>query len=221
MSATALTPFERARGEFRDVFTDSARRERLWQVLFLGAALYAAIVTMAYIRMSGRAHITPYVVQVDSFDRAITLGPADTLEEPEDRLVVYQLAEWLQNARSVYADPHAQRSQTTKAYALLTSTARDQLNAYFGQPENDPLLLGQKLNREVEVQSILPVSEEAWHLEWVEKTFPTRMNARATSEVWQATLRIQIEPPRTVETIRANPMGIWIRDVHWTRLGVP
>jgi type IV secretion system protein VirB5 len=39
----------------------------------------------------------------------------------------------------------------------------------------------------------------------------------ASTERWTAILTLVIDPPRTAERLRANPLGIYVNAINWSR----
>ena len=152
------TPPEVLRGryEFTRQFSDLAKGKRNWQ---WAAALSLALLGLAVaglVALATQSRVVPYVVEVDRVGRAEAIAPADAATVAEDRVVVAALSSFVSNIRTVYADPVAQRDAVYRAYAHVAGDARDFLEGYFSDPQNDPRRLGKDFRRAVEVTAVLP-----------------------------------------------------------------
>ena len=151
------TPPEVLRGryEFTRQFSDLAKGKRNWQWV---AALSLALLGLAVaglVTLASQSRVVPYVVEVDRVGRAEAIAPADAATVAEDRVVVAALSSFVSNIRTVYADPVAQRDAVYRAYAHVAGDARDFLEGYFSDPQNDPRRLGKDFRRAVEVTAVL------------------------------------------------------------------
>ena len=214
-------PYLAGRRAFADRYMDLAKGKRNWQLAAFGALGLLATVTLAYIQLASTARVTPYVVEVDALGRAKAFGPAERMEKATERLTANQLALFVRNLRSVYPDPVAQKEMIERAYAFAGESVEAWLNAYFAQPEHDPRLLGRRLTRRVEVQSVIAVPESrSWKVSWVETETPrgSRDTRGERRSAWEAYLTVEEVPPASAATVEANPLGLYVTAINWTEL---
>src|SRR2546428_8039853 len=83
--------FVAARTEFTNAFGDLAAGKRNWQVMSYALVGLLTLVTIAYVRLAASSHVVPYVVQVDRLGQVVTVGAADELKRPDQRLIASQL----------------------------------------------------------------------------------------------------------------------------------
>src|SRR5262249_43030860 len=152
-AAARPNPILDRRAPFLGAFADLAKAKRNWQVACFALLLLNGVVTFAYIGLASKAHITPYVVEVDQLGRAAAFGPAEQIRPTDTRIVVAELSRFIANVRIVYADPYAQRDALYRAYAYATSETAAFLDDHFRRAENDPRLLAQTLTRQVDIDS--------------------------------------------------------------------
>jgi type IV secretion system protein VirB5 len=50
---------------------------------------------------------------------------------------------------------------------------------------------------------------------WTERHYESGQLAR--TERWTAILTVVIQPPRTTERLRANPLGVYVNAISWSR----
>lgn len=207
-----------SRTAFAGAFGDLARARRNWQLVAFGLLLLELLTLTGLLRLSLDTRITPYVVEVDRLGRPLAFGPAEKLKKTDQRLIVAELTRIIRNLRTVYADPGAQRDALYGAYAYLGPSAKATLDAYFTRPENDPRLLAQDRTRSVDVESVLQIPDSAtWRVTWTEREQP-RFAGLVRESAWEAHLTLRFVPPKTDETIQANPLGLYVTSLTWTRI---
>ena len=212
-------PYLAGRQAFADRYMDLAKGKRNWQLTAFTTLGLLATVTLAYIQLASTARVTPYVVEVDGLGRAKAFGPAEQMEKATARLTASQLALFVRNLRSVYPDPLAQKEMVERAYAFAGETVETWLNTYFAEPEHDPRLLGRRLTRRVEVQSVLAVpSSKSWKVSWVEVETPRGSEGTERRSAWEAYLTVEEVPPATAAAVEANPLGLYVTAINWTKL---
>lgn len=221
-----LNPLLLARHEFESVFSNAARRARNWQlVAFTALGLLALrLVQDGYATLTAR--IVPYVVEVDQLGRAQAFGPADPLKATDRRIVIAQLAQFVRDVRTVIPDGPAQADVMRRAYAYADQGAGAYLNAYFADPAHDPRVLGRDLSRQVDVTSVLLLpNSQTWKIQWSETELPRQTGATTgfapRTSAWEALLTTRVVPPKDVNTLELNPLGLYVTSITWTRIGTP
>lgn len=210
-----------ARHEFANAFGDLARGKRNWQLIAFGVTGVLAIVAVANLRLVMSARVVPYVVQVDRFGQIVSVGAAEAMAKPDQRLLSSQLAQFIRSVRGVLpsAAAPAQREMLRRAYAFAAPEAAAFLNEYFSIPENDPRALGTRLARQVDVTAVLPVpNSSVWRMRWTEtERWLSGADTMRRTE-WEAYLSVKLAPPARAETIQENPLGIYVTSISWTQL---
>jgi len=208
----------RGRREFADQYMRLSRAVRNWQIAaFVSLGLLSAV-TVAYIGLASSSRITPYIVEVDELGQARAFGPAEALQQADERLIVHQLSLFVRNIRTVYEDPLAQKDMIVRAYAFVDQSAQEWLNGYFSKPENDPRLLSRRLSRRIEIQSVIAVpGSDSWKVSWVEIETPKGTDTQVRS-AWEGYFTLTQVPPTSTATIEYNPLGLYITAVNWTQV---
>jgi len=205
-----------ARREWNERYGSYIAQAHAWRLTAL-ASLGVAFVAVAGIAWIGAQNrIVPYVVQTDKLGDAIAIGRADVAAPTDPRLIRAQLARWVSDVRSVYVDVAAEKHIITEAYAMVdrNAAAGPELNDWFAR--NDPFKQAQDDTASVAVQSVLPLSDNTWRVEWQEDK-RTRQGALESSQQWQATITISINPPTNDTTILANPTGLYVESFDWSQ----
>jgi type IV secretory pathway TrbF-like protein len=214
-------PYIEARGAFVSVYEDLAKGKRNWQLAALAVVGILAVQTIAFARLALTSRVTPYLVEVDRLGRVVALGPVEPLRQTETRLVVSQLVLFIESARTVVPSDAAEADIIRRAYAYADQGAATFLNAYFGDPRNDPRVLGRSMSRSVEVTSVLRVPKgETWRVQWTETEYPTGAGGEVKTTAWEGYLAIRVTPPATTEAVERNPLGVYITSMSWSRVGM-
>ncbi|MGH7617864.1 MAG: VirB8/TrbF family protein [Gemmatimonadaceae bacterium] len=230
------TIVENARREFSSAFGDLARGKRNWQLIAFALGGILVLQALTTLRLASAAHVVPYVVEVDRLGVVTAAASAEQMRDPDDRLIASQLADFIRAVRTVLPSVagSAQADLLRRGYAFTAPGAAGFLNTYFSDPGHDPRVLGSRLAREVRLTSALRVPEpggasrgtaghssETWRLQWLEtdRPFgPLGAGDSAAVGAWEGYVTVQIIPPRTVEAIQDNPLGLRIVAIAWTRV---
>src|SRR5207302_9161269 len=150
-----------------------------------------------------------------------TVGPADDPHRPDHRLVASALARFIRAIRTVLpaAAAAGQAEMLRRAYAFVAADAAAFLNDYFGNPVNDPRLLGLRLTRQVDVTGVLRVpNSDVWRLQWTETERPISAGEETRTTAWEGYATVKLVPPVTAEAVQDNPLGLYITTVNWTQI---
>ena len=215
-------PFLAARHEFMNAFGDLARGKRNWQLIAYALAGLLALLAIADLRLAASSRVVPYVVQVDRLGQVLTVGPAENLKQPDQRLVASELARFIRSIRTVLpaAAAAGEAEMLRRGYASVAPEAAAFLNDYFANPVNDPRVLGLRLTRQVDVTGVLRVpNSDVWRLQWTETERSTQPGGLTRTAAWEGYVTVRLVPPRTVEAVQDNPLGLAVTSVNWTQVG--
>jgi len=162
---------------------------------------------------SARGSVTPWIVEVDRLGEARTVAPATAGLKPTDPQIAYQLARFIENVRARPADPVVLRKAFLSAYAFTTDKGALALNAYA--QEQDPFAELGRIQVAVEVVSVIRASPTSFRIVWTERRYQD--GALAKSERWSAILTVVLQPPRDAERLKANPLGLYVDAINWSK----
>jgi len=162
---------------------------------------------------SARGTVTPWVVQVDKFGQAQAVAPAAADYRPTDPQVAWHLARFIEEVRSIPADPVVLRRDWLEAYDYVTDKGALTLNDYART--NDPFSGVGKAQVSVEVSSVIRASGDSFRVEWVERRYVD--NALAATERWSAILTIVVQTPTDADRLKKNPLGIYVHALNWSK----
>ncbi len=115
--------------------------------------------------------------------------------------------------RAIPADPIIVRQNWLRAYEWTTDRGAAALNDYARS--NDPFTKVGKQQIAVEVSSVIRASNDSFRVAWTERHYEN--GQLSTTERWTAILTIVIQTPRDAERLRANPLGIYVNAISWSR----
>jgi type IV secretion system protein TrbF len=208
-----VTPYQKA-AQVWDERIGSARVQAWnWRLLAFGCLGLVGGLSLQLAVLSTTSRVTPYVVEVERGGAIRAVAPAVESYEPSDAQIAAELARFIEHVRGVSIDPVVVKQSWLKAYDYATDRAAQTLNDYAR--ENDPFAkIGQR-SVSVEITSVVRASPTSFQLRWRERAFEN--GAVAGTQSFTGVLTIVSKPPRDAATLRANPLGIYINAINWSR----
>jgi len=207
------TPYQRAAQVWDDRIGSARVQARNWRIMAFGSLFLSAGFAAALVWQSARGTVVPWVVQVDRLGQAQSVAPASADYRPTDPQVAWHLARFIEQIRSIPADPIIVRQNWLRAYDWTTDRGASALNDYART--NDPFTKVGKQQIAVEVSSVIRASADSFRVAWTEKRYEN--GQLAGTERWTAILTIVIQTPRDADRLRANPLGIYVNAINWSR----
>jgi type IV secretion system protein VirB5 len=207
------TPYQRA-GQVWDERIGSARvQARNWRLMALGGLALSGALSGGLLWQSLQSRVVPYVVEVDRLGEPRAVAPAEAGYRPTDPQIAWHLGRFVTQVRSVSLDPVLMRQDWLAAYGMVTERGAAFLGHYARAA--DPF--GQVGTRTVSVQvtSVVRASDRAFQVKWTETAWE-RGNLAGTTR-WTAILGVSLQPPSSAETLRKNPLGLYVDAIDWTR----
>lgn len=207
------TPYQRA-GQVWDDRIGSARvQARNWRLMAFGTLSVSTAMSGALIWQSLQSRVTPYVVEVDRLGEARAVTEAEAGYRPTDPQIAWHLAKFIENVRGVSLDPVLMRRNWLSAFDFTTTRGSQFLSDYARAA--DPFArIGQR-TVSVQVTSVVRASDRSFQVKWTETAYD-RGSAAGTSH-WTGILTILTKPPASADTLRKNPLGIYIDAIDWSR----
>lgn len=208
-----VTPYQKAAQVWDDRMGSARVQAKNWRLMAFGCLTLAFGLTGGVVWQAGRSTITPYVVEVDTLGEVRAIGPAIDAYEPTDAQIAYTLARFIENVRSLSIDPIIVRRNWLRAYDYATTQGANTLNEYA--QKNDPFSKVGRRTVTVEVTSVVRSSSSSFDVRWREQVFENGVLVDTTRH--SAVLSIVVQPPRTEEALRKNPLGIYVHALNWSR----
>lgn len=209
----AETPFQRA-GQTWDERIGAARvQARNWRLIAFGMLGLSAAMTGGLLWQAQQSRIVPYVVEVDHLGEPRAVNAADRKYRPTDPQIAWGLARFIEDVRTVSLDPVLMRRQWLRAYDFATARGAQFLGDYARRAE--PFAHIGEQTASVEVTSVVRASERTFEIKWVETSYDR--GVRTATAHWTAFVTVEIRPPVTADTLRRNPLGLYVDGVDWSR----
>jgi type IV secretion system protein VirB5 len=163
--------------------------------------------------------MVPIFFRENAGGELMPIGRVAGAQAPDVTAIRSQLADWIANARTITSDPIAAKTRRDRMAALVASgsPAAAFLASYF--KANDPIALGRDRRVSVAIAYVSPIpgSVREYEAEWSEDTRDVSGREIGAPIRFRAHLTIAESPPRDESTIYANPLGIYITDLDWSR----
>jgi len=207
------TPYQRA-GQAWDERIGSARvQARNWRLMAFGSLVLSAGFASALVWQSTRGTVVPWVVQIDRFGEAQAVASAVAGYRPTDPQIAWHLARFIEQVRSIPADAVIVRQNWLRAYDYTTDRGATALNDYARA--NDPFAKVGRQQIAIEISSVIRASPDSFRIAWTERRYEN--GQLASTERWTAILTVVIQQPRTAEKLRANPLGVYVNAINWSK----
>ena len=212
-SPEPVTPYQKAAQVWDERIGSARVQARNWRYMAFGSLILAAGFAAALVWQSARGTVVPWVVQVDNLGQAQTVAPAVADYRPTDPQIAWHLGRFIEQVRSIPADAIIVRQNWLRAYEFTTDRGAAALNDYARA--NDPFTRVGRSQVAVEVSSVIRASPNSFRVAWTERHYEN--GQLSTTERWTAILTIVIQTPRDAERLRANPLGIYVNAINWSR----
>lgn len=207
------TPYQKA-AQIWDERIGSARvQAKNWRYMAFGSLILSAGFAGALVWQSARGTVVPWVVEVDNLGQAQTVAAAVADYRPTDPQIAFHLGRFIEQVRAIPADAIIVRQNWLRAYDWTTDRGAAALNDYARA--NDPFSRVGRQQVAVEVSSVIRASPDSFRVAWSERHYEN--GQLSTTERWTAILTIVIQTPRDAERLRANPLGIYVNAINWSR----
>lgn len=208
-----VTPYQKAAQVWDERIGSARVQAKNWRLMAFGSLLLSAGLASGLVWQSARGTIVPWVVQVDRFGAAQAIAPAEADYRPTDPQVAWHLARFIEQVRSIPADPIIVRQNWLRAYDFTTDRGALALNDHARA--NDPFTKVGKIQVAVEASSVIRASPDSFRVAWIERRYEN--GQIAGTERWTAILTIAIQQPRDAERLRKNPLGVFVNAINWSK----
>ena len=207
------TPYQRA-GQLWDERIGAARvQARNWRLMAFGCLGLTTALSGGLLWQSLQSRIVPYVVAVDRLGEARAISPAEASYHPTDPQIAWFLSRFITDVRSVSLDPVLMRAHWLSAYDFATKRG----GVFLGDYAHTADPFGHVGERTVSVQitSVVRASDRSFQVKWIETAY--ERGAQAGTSHWTAILTVVLDPPSTADTLRKNPLGLYVDAIDWSR----
>ena len=207
------TPYQRA-GQLWDERIGTARvQARNWRLMAFGGLALSTAMSAALIWQSLQSRVVPYVVEVDRLGEARAVSEAEQSYRATDPQIAWHLAKFVESVRSVSLDPVLMRRDWLSAYDFATRRGAQFLGDY-ARTANPFADLGAR-TVSGQVTSVVRASDTSFQVKWTETAFERGVQSSITH--WTGILTVVTRVPTSAETLRKNPLGLYVDAIDWSR----
>jgi type IV secretory pathway TrbF-like protein len=207
------TPYQKAAQVWDERIGSARVQARNWRLIAFGNLILASGLAGGLVWQSARGTVVPWVVQVDKLGQAQAVAPAAADYRPTDPQIAWQLAQFIEDVRSLPDDPIIVRQDWLRAYDFTTSQGAVALNDYARA--NDPFAQIGKVQVAVDVSSVIRASDNSFQVAWVERRY--QHDALMSTDRWTAILTIVLVPPTDAARLLKNPLGVYVDAINWSK----
>ncbi len=220
MNKTNTDPYVKKRTEYEYITDNLNAAKRNWQVLcyVLSVALILSIGCDYY--AINKAHIIPYIVQVDDLGRAIATTEAKETTITNEKVIKAFVYQYIDNARSVVSDPESLTRNITQVYReSIKSVQVNFLNDYY--KGNNPYDYAQKKGtRHIEPIIFLKEGENTYSVEWreIERSYENEVLSESHYKALVSVIQIPNTNEDKYKEDPLNPFGLYVTSLSWAKL---
>lgn len=207
------TPYQRAAQAWDDRIGSARVQARNWRLAALLSIAATSGLAGALVVQSARGTVTPWIVEVDREGEAVAVGPAAAGARPDDAQIAWHLGRFIEQVRSISADPVVVRDNWLRAYAYATDAGAQALSDHARR--NDPFAEIGRVQVGVEISSVIRASPDSFRVAWTERRYVD--GQLADTSRWTAILTVAIQPPTTADALRRNPLGVHVKALNWSK----
>jgi type IV secretion system protein VirB5 len=178
-----------------------------------GCLAFSFLIAGALGWVSTRSSIIPYVIEINRDGDIRSVGPALENYRPTDAQIAYQLSRFVRNVRSLPLDPIVLREDWLEAYRYVTARGAMVLNEFARAA--DPFARVGRESVAIETTSVVRASTSSFQVRWIERVYVN--GSLSSTQHWTAILSTVMRPPRDEDSLRGNPLGIYIDGLDWSR----
>lgn len=206
-------PYIAARREWNFMYGDIIKAKHNWQQIALLLLAIQCVSLIGLITLALQKHFVPYVVRVDSLGNTNFSELLTTKDAVSPLIINAMLRRYVIAARSVIADPIAQKHELDFVYDVTKSAAHTVLD-HFYQVQN-PFDKMKEETREVVINAVLPKSTQTWQIDWTEIQRDLNGHINGQSH-FEGLITVEQHTPNNVDELNINPLGLYITHLSWT-----
>ncbi len=209
-------PYLEARREWSVRYGDYIVAAKNWRIAASGFMVLSVIMGVGLCISVAKEKVVPYIVEIDKLGAVSSSSVISPLKTIDTKVIKFTIAKFIEDSRSISSDRMVQKKALDNIYAYLpkTSSSLNYIQDYISG--HNPFILAESKTIEVEITSILPISEKSWQVEWVETSRDLSANITGKTK-WKGVLRVDFSPPESEKDIIANPLGLFITNLSWAQ----
>ena len=210
------TPYLRAAQQWDHRIGDARAQARNWRLMAFLSIAIAGIFAAGFAYEATRVKVAAYYVPVDEIGRPGHVELVGNVYTPSNAAIIYFLSDWTRTMFAKPTDPIVAREDLLKDFSVLRGNAATGMNQWASA--NDPMKDLGHIARTVAINAVLQRSDQSWQVDWTESTFT---DGSKTNDVkYTGLFTVETAPPTNQSELLANPLGLHITAINWSREGV-
>jgi type IV secretory pathway TrbF-like protein len=183
-----------------------------WRLVAFGTIILGIVLAFGLIYQSTKSKIIPYMVRVNSDGSAQSKGPIPDHYRPQQPEIKYFLSQFIHWVRTIPTDPVIFKKNWLSAYAFMKPSAAMKMTGIV-KKENPASLIGSE-TREIDITSILPISNSSYQIRWKETSYVADGTQKEQLNM-SGIFTFDVIMPSDEKVLNVNPLGLYIKDFSW------
>jgi type IV secretory pathway TrbF-like protein len=214
------TPYLRARQEWDLRMGSAVVQAKNWRLATFASLASVFVATAGMIYLGALPKAVPHIIEVDRLGAATYHGPVGQSDYvPTEAVITYHLRRFIEDTREISSDLAVVKHNWLDAYTLVTPRGGNMLSAFVQKPEHDPFRRAQDERVTIEILSAVRAAGDTWQIDWRESSWDKGGSPLGEPVIWRAMLRTVVATPKTAEAMQKNPIGLYIDELHWDKVG--
>jgi type IV secretory pathway TrbF-like protein len=205
-------PYVAARREWSFMFGDILKAKYNWQCISFLLGLINIALVLGLIIVALQARFVPYAVKVDNLGNADFAGFLSKQNEISPLMINAMLRRYIVEARSVIADPVAQKHQLDFVYRCTLGEGKAVLDNFY--KSQNPFDVAKNETIDAAINSVLPISSNTWQVHWTEIHRDSSGHVSMQSH-FESLVTISHKTPSSMDDININPLGLYVTHLSW------
>ena len=210
------TPYLRAAQQWDYRIGDARAQARNWRLMAFSSIVIAGIFAIGFTYEATRIKVAAYYVPVDEIGRPGHVELVGNVYTPSNAAIIYFLSDWTRTMFAKPTDPIVAREDLLKDFSVLRGNAATGMNQWASA--NDPMKDIGHVARTVAINAVLQRSDQSWQVDWTESTFTD--GSKSNDVKYTGLFTVETVPPTNQSELLANPLGLHITAINWSREGV-
>ena len=210
------TPYLKAAQQWDHRIGDARAQARNWRLMAFSSIAIAGIFAAGFAYEATRVKVAAYYVPVDEIGRPGHVELVGNVYTPSNAAIIYFLSEWTRTMFAKPTDPIVAREDLLKDFSVLRGNAAISMNQWASA--NDPMKDLGHVARTVAINAVLQRSDQSWQVDWTESTFTE--GSKSSDVKYTGLFTVETVPPTNQSELLANPLGLHITAINWSREGV-
>ena len=192
---------------------------RNWRAAFFLSSTLTLVLAVGLVAISQTRKVIPVMVGIDKErGEPVVFGPVgEQAYKPQSQEVKYFLTQFITSVRAVPTDPVLIKQSWLRAYKFLRPEAANMLNDLANKDPESPL---KKIGEETVIVKPISVVQVAgsnsFQSRWEESVY-SKQGSLKDRYVMNAVFTIDLDPPKTEDTLQINPLGLYIKNFQWNK----